>query len=213
MEVIGLTVLFFVLAAGGFAAWWFSADQRGKRRLKEALKTRIADAPQDALVKITGTLARVDERELEAPITGRRCVGYVIDVKEHRVAGANPHWETIILKEDAIPFLLEDETGTALVHANGAHLVLVRDGHVRSGALDEHSERAKAFLMAQGTESENVIRKKKAFRYEEGVLEPGEEVSVLGVAHWEHDAEGTKRLVLDPARGQTLTISDDPSTL
>ncbi|MEZ4338074.1 MAG: GIDE domain-containing protein [Sandaracinaceae bacterium] len=213
MEVVILTVVFFALAALGFGLWWFSGHQVGKRRLQKVLTTPIAEAPEGAWVKVTGTLTFAGEEELEGPLTGRRCAGYVIEVKERMRSGANVNWETIITKEDAVAFVIEDATGKALVKAGGAHLVLVRDGHVRSGDVDEHSERAQAFLMAQGTPSENVLRKKKAFRYEEGVLEPGEEVSVLGVATWTVGADGVRHLVVEATEEHPLTISDDPSTL
>lgn len=213
MEAVILTLVFFALAGVGFGIWWFSSHQIGMRRLQQVPTVPIAEAKEGVLVKVTGTLSPVGEAALEGPLTGRRCVGYVIEVKERMRSGANVNWETIVTKEDAVTFAIEDASGSALVKAPGAHLVLVRDGHVRSGTVDENSERAQAFLMAQGTPSENVLRKKKAFRYEEGVLEPGEEVSVLGFGTWEEGPDGVKRLVVEASPEHPLTISDDPATL
>lgn len=222
MEAVILTIVFFVLAGLGLGVWWFSADRVGKRRLRGLASTPIAEAAEGALVKITGKVALAHEAELEGPLTGRRCVGYVVEVKERTQAGARANWDTIVKKEDAVAFTMEDATGRALVQAAGAHLVLVRDGHVHSGALSDHSQRAKAFLMQQGTLSENALWKKKSVRYEEGVLERGEEVSVLGVASWESvpdDMRGeghtssAEWLVIRSPSGATLTVSDDPSTL
>ncbi len=222
MEALLLTIVFLVLAGLGLGVWWFSADHVGKRRLLSVETTPIADAQAGALVKITGRLLLADQAELEGPLTGRRCVGYVVEVKERTQSGAKANWDTIIMKEDAVAFVVEDKTGKALVMASGAHLVLVRDGHVRSGSLSDHAERAEAFLKGHGTESETILRMKKALRYEEGVLERGEEVSVLGVAAWEPvpdfmrsegEADGATCLVLRPLRGGSLTISDDPLTI
>ncbi|MCB9592197.1 MAG: hypothetical protein H6719_05655 [Sandaracinaceae bacterium] len=213
MELVILTVVFFALAAFGVGLWWYSADHVGKRRLKNLESTPIADAPDGSLVKITGKLVRAVDEGLEGPLTGRRCTGYVIEVKERTYSGANVNWHTIVMQEDAVSFVVEDATGSALVKAAGAHLVLVRDGHLRSGDLAENSERAEAFLLANGTPSENILRMKKSIRYEEGVLEPGEEVSVLGVGTWGTDGDGAKRLVLEASPEHPLTISDDPSTL
>lgn len=222
MEAVILTILFFALAAFGVGVLWFSRDQRGKRRLKTRPSTPIAEAKEGALVKITGKLARAGSAALEAPLTARPCVGYVIEVKERTQSGANANWTTIVTREDVVEFVVQDATGRALVKAVGAHLVLVRDGHLRSGALGDHAERAHAFLLEQGTPSENVLRMKKSVRYEEGVLEPGEEVSVLGVARWEsipdsmrsdRDAGDAKWLTLGTSSEHALTVSDDPSTL
>lgn len=222
MEAVILAVLFFVLAALGFGVLWFSRDQRGKRRLKNLESSAIADVQDGALVKITGKLSLGGLQQLDAPLTGRTCVGYVVEVKERKQSGANANWITIITKEDAVDFVVEDATGKALVKAAGSHLVLVRDGHLRSGALSDHSDRGQAFLLAQGTPSENILRMKKSLRYEEGVLEAGEEVSVLGIARWEAipesmrregDAADAKWLAFDTKDAHTLTISDDPSTL
>jgi hypothetical protein len=145
----------------------------------------------------------------------------VVEVRERRQSGPNSNWHTLLRKEDAVAFVIEDGTGRALVKAAGAHLVLVRDGHLRSGFIDDASERAKAFLMELGNTSESLLGN-ASIRYEEGVLEPGEEVSVLGVATWETDSDSIgsegnrdrgKRLILDVASEHAVTISDDPSTL
>lgn len=222
MEALILTIVFFTLATLGLGVWWFSADRVGKRRLQSVESTPIGSAAEGALVKVTGALALADHPELEGPLTGRRCVGYVVEVKERTQSGAKANWDTIVMTEDAVTFIVEDATGRALVRAAGAHLVLVRDGHVHSGALSDHAERTRAFLMRHGTESENVLRMKKALRYEEGVLEQGEEVSILGIASWEPvpaplrragDGVDAKWLVLSAPSGAQLTISDDPSTI
>jgi hypothetical protein len=222
MEALVLTVVFFVLAGVGVGVWWFSADNVGKRRLRSLVTTPIADANEGALVKITGRLVLADQAELEGPLTGRRCVGYVVEVKERTQSGAKANWDKIIVKENAVAFVVEDATGKALVMASGAHLVLVRDGHVRSGSLSDRAERAEVFLKGHGTPSETVLRMKKSLCYEEGVLERGEDVSVLGVAAWEEvpafmrsagQQDIAKCLVLRPLPGGSLTISDDPLTI
>lgn len=220
MEAVILTIVFLALAGLGIAYWWFHADHVGKRRLKSVPRTPIAEAAEGQLVKVTGTLVVADQPGLEAPVTGRSCVGYVIEIKERMQSGATANWETLVTKEDAVVFLVEDDTGRAFVKAEGAHLVLVRDGHVQSGLLSDHSERAKAFFAEQGTESQQALWKKKAVRFEEGVLEPGEEVSVLGVAAWEDvpeamrgETNAARWLTLTAPPDAILTISDDPATL
>ena len=222
MEALILAIVFLVLAGVGVGVWWFSADHMGKRRLQGVVTTPIAAAEEGALVKITGRLLLADQAELEGPLTGRRCVGYVVEVKERTQSGAKANWDTIIMRENAVAFVVQDKTGKALVMASGAHLVLVRDGHVRSGSLSDHAERAEAFLTAHGTPSENILRMKKSLRYEEGVLERGEEVSVLGIASWEPvpdfmrsegQEDGATCLVFRPPGGGSLTISDDPLTI
>lgn len=222
MEAVILTIVFLALAVFGVGVLWFSKDQRGRRRLKNLESSPIANATEGSLVKVRGTLALAGSTDLDAPLTGRRCVGYVVEVKERRQAGADANWVTLVMKEDAVAFVVEDATGRALVNTEGAHLVLVRDGHVRTGELSDCAERAQKFLVELGTPSENALWTRKSLRYEEGVLEPGEEVSVMGVGRWETvpaamrrpgDGEDAKWLVLHSTSEQVLTISDDPSTL
>lgn len=216
-------ILLIVVVAGGAALkWWFSADQEATRRLKTLTSVLIADATEGALVKVTGRLTLAGDTSLEAPLSGRRCAAYRAEVEERRSSGKSSHWVNIIRDDDVMDFAIEDDTGRALIKAIGAKLVIERDDHQTSGTFNDASERAEAFLMLHGKSSESFLGLNKGMRYQEGVLEPGEEVTVLGKARWEMDPDKSrsagyrdraKRLVIDMADDGTLIISDDLTTL
>lgn len=221
MEFVVLIVLVAVLAFA-FVLWWFSSEQVAKRKLKKAVAVPIAEAVEGSLVKITGQLALADTEALAGPLTGRACAGYTVEVQERRRSGKSSHWHTVISTQDTVSFVVEDETGKALVKPHGATLVLVRDAHLSSGFLNDASQRIEEFLASHGRSSEGFLGMNKAMRYKEGVLEPGEEVAVLGLAKWEMDPDPTasegyrgraKRLVVDMSDEGTLIVSDDQATL
>ncbi len=218
-------LMLLIIAAvlvGYFLFWWFSADQVAKRRLEKAKAVSIADAPEGAIVKVTGRLVFEGEAALEGPLTGRTCAGFTVVVKERRQSGKSSYWKTVLDIHDTVDFVVEDETGRALVKAGGAKLLLIRDEHIRSGFLTDAPIHAEALLLDNGMKSENFLGMNKAMTFAEGVLEPGEEVAILGVGTWEMDPDPTrsegyrdraKRLVIDMADDGTMIISDDPSTL
>ena len=62
---------------------------------------------------------------------------------------------TIIDQHDGVDFEIHDESGKAIVRARSPiHPLLVQDGRLRSGFLQEASERLEAFLQAHGQSSE-----------------------------------------------------------
>ncbi len=221
MEFGFFVLVLLVFGVVGFLFWWFSAEQVAKRKLKKAEAVSIARAQEGSLIKIAGTLC-LEAASLDGPLSGRACAGYLVEVKEKRRSGKNSHWRTVIREQEMVSFLVEDETGRALVKAGGATLVLVRDSHESSGFLNDAPGHVEAFLQRHGRSSEGFLGMNKTMRYTEGVLEPGEEVAVLGVARWELDPDPTrtdgyrgrgKRLVVDMSDDGTMIVSDDPSTL
>jgi hypothetical protein len=88
MELVLIAgVVSIALGAVGFW-WWLSDEQVAKRKIKSAAVVRIAEAKEGDLIKIVGRLAfDEDVQLLEGPLTGRRCVGYHVEVLEKHSRG------------------------------------------------------------------------------------------------------------------------------
>lgn len=217
--VILVLVAFVVIA---ILAWYFDEERRAKRALRSIPAMPIAEAPEGGVVKVCGTLRYAGE-PIVAPLSGRSCAAFLVEVEEHQRSGKQSRWRTIITERNAVDFLVEGADGHALVRASGAQLVLVRDARFTSGVFNDATPELERYLARHGHHSTGLFGFNKAIRYKEGVLEEGEEVAVLGLARWEHDPdvaaagggyrERPRRLVLDLSDQGQLLVSDDASVL
>ncbi len=200
---------------------YFSPEAKIRRTLKEARPVPISEAQAGQVVRIIGAVKPIGE-PLRAPLSGKPCVFFEVTVEEHRSDGSKTgSWTEIIRETDVADFLVEDGTGRALVKTNAMKVLPVKDTELQSGFLKDAKPELEAFLQRHGQKSQGVLFN-KSLRYKEGVFEPGERVSVLGLGKWEQDPDpqeaGTgyrdvpKRLVLsaiDDAR--PLLASDEPA--
>lgn len=139
---------------------------------------RISDGTR---VKIVG---RVDAAAalLEAPISGRACVAWSVEVQEA------PGWETVLQAHEAQALLLRDGSGRpAIVHAALARVLIETDE--TSWPLVP-TARMRAFLQRHGVRERGNYGSVRPYRYCEAAIEPGVMITVVGVARLEIDATG-----------------------
>lgn len=220
-----LVITACVLAASGVAAWhhWFSKRGRLRRALKKAPRLKIAQVKDGQLAKIVGRLRYLEAEPLWAPLTGRGCAYYEVTVEQEKSNNRSSHWETIISDSDYhTTFLIEDDSGRAVVELDLPSVLLTMDAHFSSGVLLDPSPTLKDYLAEHGESGEGWIFN-KSLRYKEGVLEQGELVAVRGRCTWEHDPdpdavtggyrEMPRRLRISLPQEADLLVSDDPRTL
>ncbi len=210
-----LLVIGIFVALGAFA-YWRNPARRIKRELRAAPSYRIDKLDEGELGRIIGK-ARVHDEKLVAPLTGRECVYYIACVDEDDGEGG---WKNAIEEERGVTFLLEDDSGRALVDPSPARLALDFDCQTTSGALRAPDERETQFLEKHDFRGRGLIFRKR-LRYREAVIEIGEEIAVLGAGTREPDPtrppagyrEGPPTLLrVTSSAGHLLVISDDPST-
>jgi hypothetical protein len=214
--------------AGGaaLAAWYYAPRQKILRALREVSVTPVRDAIDGELVRVVGRL-RPGPRLLQAPLSGRACALFEVEVDLKVKRGKSSQWRPLIRESEAIDFFLEDDTGRALVRIAERQTALVLDHEQRSGFLDDPTPALEAYVARHGHETTGGFGLNRTLRYREGVLEPDETVAVLGRGRWEDDpdpgaaraGEGyrasarRKRLVIEPSALSPVRVSDDPAAL
>jgi hypothetical protein len=193
---------------------YFSNAEVVRRGLRGARLYRIRAFPPDKVARIAGTVRRSGEL-LEAPVTGRRCIAYVVRLREE--SGGTGVTHPAIEETRGNPFLVEDTEGRALVKLERERCSLTLERHKEVGVVESTSG-IDALLARQ-----SVHKGGGRFRFEEGILEEGDRIAVLGKGRFEPDPEGegaspqgyrtrAMRLILEPTRNGRLFVSDDPST-
>ena len=208
-----------LIAVVGFG-WYFSPANKLKRELRGAKRYSLGELPEQTRGRVVGSAQSI-EQTLEAPLTGRACLYYVVTVEQHHSRGRSSYWRTIIREEQGVTFMLADGTGKAIVDPRSAKVALDVDGRGDSGTFDNPSEREQAFLTKHGTTGEGWVFNKR-LRYREAVIEIGETVAILGAGIREPDptappaeayrGEQPTRLRMTSSPRFPLLISDSPDT-
>lgn len=184
---------------------------RLKRELRAAPTVKIGELAQGQTARVVGRAHRLDS-DLVAPLTGRTCVYYVVRVD--REVG-DDGWQQVIYEEQGVPFVVEDDTGRAIVEVYGAQMALDFDSRDRTGTWNAPDE-TQAALLAKYGEPERGLVFRARHRYREAVIEIGETVAVLGSSKRERDPTGLPGGYRDAqptlVRLQAAIISDDPAT-
>ncbi len=179
--VLGTAVAF----AG--ARWYFGREQRLRRRIKALPLSSIAQTPEGQDVRVSGRLAYLGDRApLTAPVSGRPCAAWRIIVRERRGSGKNKRWVTLVEEGDSRDFVLEDESGRAIVDGTLVELALDFDSRGGTGFFSSPNPYLEQFLHERGIATKGIVFD-KTLQFREGALEAGERVTVAGSGAWEND--------------------------
>jgi hypothetical protein len=158
-----------LVALAGVVAFVGALSLRGdsfvvRRRIRSARRWTIAELPESTLGRIVGRVRAIGEL-LHSPLTGRPCVGFVAEVYSEFSLGG------IYREARSVPFVIEDESGRALV-----------DSHTEQARLDVELEITGACGRAAAMQAENAIfarrgsgpaTKLEDWTFREGIITPG----------------------------------------
>ncbi len=214
MVVVGVFVA--VSAGRVIYADFLSPESRLKRALAGRRRVPIAEA-QEGPVRMTGRARQVGDL-LRAPVSQRPCIAFHLVIEER---GVKYDWQKVLELTDARPFMLVDESGTALVETVPGlfSLALVPDRRgSRSifGSNGDEMKRVRALLGSTDVSTETMFGLEKTFRFSEGALLQGAHVSVGGQCAREIALDGDgatyreppQRLVVRATAEERLLISN-----
>ncbi|MCA9666675.1 MAG: hypothetical protein KC503_13845 [Myxococcales bacterium] len=188
---------------------FFSRAAKAKQALKQSVAVSLSEAIDNMVVKIVGRLELVDPANpLIGPLSERPCAHYALTVEQKSGKSSS----TIIDEKQTQDFWLVDETGRALVQAEGAQILLTIDARRKSGTGKDAPPRLEKMLEERGKKSKGWVFNKN-LRYREGALEPGETIAVMGLCRVQSDPQGGTRKVLTKPMDGDLIITDDVSLI
>ncbi|OAD46379.1 GIDE domain-containing protein [Polaribacter atrinae] len=216
-----IPLLFFVIVGLIiFITYYFSTKQKIIRTLSKLPIKQIGSLKNNELTRFTGKALHVKE-PLIAPFSKRKCVFYVIKIKQRKSNGKQQRWRTIVHEEKVQDFFLEKNSDFAMVrlHQNPKNYTsyLVADKKVKSGTFNAPTPEFTALLENYNIKSESFFGFHKTLRYTEAIIEIGEEITVAGIAKWKSlkaPIEGysySKIAELESSDKQKLIITDLPN--
>lgn len=201
--------------AGSLAAVWAglaAANRRfSTRRVFERHKLRpIASAKEGAVAHIRGAVRAGGGELLLAPLSGRLCVAWTLNVREDR--GNN--FGTVHDERTLRPFFVDEEHDTAFVSPVATRLSLIEDT-----MFDSLVGKPPPGLVAHLKERDFEMRPHARYIVREAILSEGEPIAVVGRGRWESDPKRSgegyrsigRRLVITTGPGDAVHVTDDPS--
>jgi len=185
-------------------------------RIEETDTTRIRDI-RPGTVELKGT-ARLpdDETPLKSPIQRTDALAAHVEVEEWESSGqGSGSWETKHESRTAVPLLVDDGTGEVRVQLPADGELNVEQIRTKVGSGDEPPEPIRRYVEREESVGEASRRDIGPVsigdrrRYSEGLIEPGEDVYVLGHAREEQAGWGDRTLVVDePTEAGDFILSD-----
>ena len=188
----------------------FSTRARGRRQLGRTSRTPVAQARPGEPVKVVGRVRFVGE-SLRAPMSGRRCACWHVRVQQAKQGAQGGSWDEVLDETEGQDFLLEDDTGVALVHGVLPTATLASSGPWIDNLGKSFTPEVERFLAERG-ESVRGTLGDRGLRFEERTLDEGALTAVLGIAQGEGASSVADRVIdcLDDGR---LLVSNLPSSL
>jgi hypothetical protein len=216
--VMGVAVSLFSLAGGlivGYLGW--RARDTGTA-IDETATTEVGDL-RPGRVALTGRVRPVsDGATVRSPIGRVAAVAYRTLVQQYSTGDpqSGGHWRQLYNRSEAVPFLVDDGTGTVRVDPPSDAEKQFEWTQAKVPPDEEPPPAIQSFVERVGEVDESSGQSLGPLsvgprrRYSEGVLEPGENVYVLGRAR-ETDADWDGRdYVVDRHAAGEFVISDKP---
>ncbi|KZN23510.1 hypothetical protein A4G99_11385 [Haladaptatus sp. R4] len=197
--------------------------QMNKGRNRWAQAERIADVETTRIrdlrpggVEIKGTVQPPENGNLfESPIETTDAIVAHVTVEEEQGVDGGSSWETIHEAVLGGPITIDDGTGTIRVELPLGEGLNLQGIETKVGRGDEPPEKIRRYVANEPAVEEATrksygpVKAGDSRRYSEGVIEPGEDVYVLGNARrWRGNWEGPEFVIDAPTEGGDFILSD-----
>lgn len=179
--IIGIAVLFILYNH------YFNSESIILRRLKKLPQNRVGSLRTNSFSKISGKALNINA-PLTAPLSKRKCVFYKITIQQRVNSGKSSRWETLIEKENIQDFFIEKNGERAIVLPvkvpRNYMDYLVTDKTTNSGTFNNPTPEFMKLLKFYNIDSETLFGFNKQLKYEEAIIEIGEQITVAGNVRW-----------------------------
>lgn len=219
---ITFLIVFCVFGLIIFFAFYFSEKKVIIRTLSKIPTKPASSLKTNELSKVSGKALHVKD-PLIAPYTNRKCVFYQIIIEQRVSSGKSSRWKTLVKEERFQDFFVETNGDFVIVkpeeHPQNYICHLVKDKKQSSGSFKDPTPRLRRILESYHINPETFFGFNKRIRYQEGIIEIGERITVAGIAKWKTLNEPlpeypySKIAALESEGKQKIIITDLPEVL
>lgn len=158
-----------------------SPNAKMRRQLKETPRVKIGEFPESQVACTVGRTRLLEQTPmLEAPLTGRPCLFYTVEVELQ----SGRSWRLIARERSGSPFIIQDATGRAVIEPAEARLDIAFD--FVDFVWNNPRQREHAFMLRVQPTLVGVLFTHQV-RFREAIIGIDELVSVLGAGVREAD--------------------------
>jgi hypothetical protein len=194
-----------------------SPNAKMRQQLKQTPRVKIAELPESQIGCTVGRTRPLEATPLvEAPLTGRPCLFYIVEVEVEAGRG----WRLIARERHGGPFIIQDSTGRAVIEPDEARFDISFD--YVDHAWSNPTPREHGFVLRVQPSVVGVLFTNQV-RFREAIIRVDELVSVLGAGVREADplappvesyrGEPVMRLRFSSAPDAELLVSADRETI
>ncbi|MEM6516923.1 MAG: GIDE domain-containing protein [Bacteroidota bacterium] len=180
-------IALLVMGIIAFLSYYFSGKQVIIRTLSKIKLKPTSSLKTNELSKVYGKALHVQE-PLIAPFTRRKCVFYQMKIQQKVSSGKSSRWKTLVSEEKFQDFFVDTSGDFVIVkpsqHPKNYVCQLVKDRTQNSGTFNDPTPDFQKLLKTYNIKSETFFGFNKRLRYEEGIIEIGEKITVAGIANW-----------------------------
>jgi hypothetical protein len=154
-----------------------------RRRLRAAAPSKLSELREGLHCRIAGTVRTLENKTLQAPLSGVPCVAYVLEIIKHT---ADFGRDLIAYDKRAVPFLLADEVHHAIIDPTYVELLVTstRESITRSMLHAEPHLRDLLFRYCSDRLGWGSATK---LRFREVTIEVDQRIAIAGTGHREVD--------------------------
>lgn len=167
-------------------------------RIQGTPTDQISALPMEGQVEVVG---KTNHQTIHSLLTQKACVLWQIVVQEHTITGRNSHWVTTYTETSMEPFEVTDGTGKIQILPAGSYL-LMRDKRKSSSLLAASDPKIKDLMRRIGIETSDNFGINKMLRVYEHIIEPEEEIYILGEIKYEN---GVKSITAEDRTPQIIS--------
>ena len=168
----------------GLLIFFKSLKNLKMKRLFENVPTSKMRSLAMGLVELKGKI-QVEDKILKDPFDDKECVYWRIHIQESIKRGKRRKWVTRHKAKNQVPFLISDQTGSVLVHLDGANMNDVkRDNRYDLATFfsDEIPTNVRDYCRKNNVKLKGWFGGKKRMRFIVTYLEPDDDIYILGSA-------------------------------
>ena len=198
-------VIFTLLGSlGGIFLFFDGFRVFKKKRLIDNIPTSTIRGMSMGLVELSVT--STPQKTLVAPFSKEECVLYEYEIERYEKSGKNKRWVTVYSGDSlSESFVINDQTGRAVVNPTGAEIYLKNTYRYTSGLTNPLNEIQIEFLESSNISYSGLFID-KPFRFTEKIIRPNQKVYILGTAS-NYSPDETSLIKLEGNRLSEVLIS------